>query len=823
MINKIAFATIIFFLPIYFILAQNINGVVIDKKTGEPIYSVVVKEKGTDNGTITNLDGTYSIQCENNSILIFSSKGYLSKELTTIGTTLNVSLISSNTSLNNEESIVIQLEPAMVTAESVDIAKEVIGKLISIRAKQQSLSKTIQCSTYVKSSYKIGDKMSLLEFLSYSSYKRPGEYRDFIVAIDEHFSEDGDEDINISIKIDLGNSNSIVPSQSESIPGKHFYQGYGDGNVELFSNTISLPKLMGRKIPSPLGFDSFLNYNFHLISIEGEPGYFTYNIGFKSKNKNLLNGKLKIEENGWVLKESILEFGKSFLLDFDGLRIQQTHIMLGSGAVLVSERYFDWFLKSDSGSVQVIHSDISLNNPLSRRGIGMAIRSYSKDAYNINEDKWSSLRQIPLALSEQAYVNKEDSLILYFDSDEYVDSLDAFVNKLHWYEPVFSGIYFRSRRKGYSFYLDPLISQFRPLGIGGWRQNVGAQFSRNFKNDKRLILSGYGNYGYTNQDLKGEIEVKYLFNPKRFQEIEIAVGDDYLMINNYESILGTFARRNFARGQYLTLAQRFELINGLFVRLSYKYAKQSSISGLTLNTAWDSILGPINQPQYFPDYTVSIAGLELHYRIGQRFIMKGSRKLLLGSKYPELVLEYRRGIPNWFGSNVDYHLLRFNAFDNIQWPRLGYSNWSFGAGSFLGSNLDSIRFIEHKFFRGSDQYLMSDPTESFQALDSTYNTARPYIELYGIHHFQGAILQQIPLLSMLNLEIAVGGSALFIPSLDKRQIEIFVGLERPFKFFDEVLKYGVYYVTSQSPAIRQGFRFKIGLQGYDRYQGNWGY
>ena len=45
MINKIAFATIIFFLPIYFILAQNINGVVIDKKTGEPIYSVAVKEK----------------------------------------------------------------------------------------------------------------------------------------------------------------------------------------------------------------------------------------------------------------------------------------------------------------------------------------------------------------------------------------------------------------------------------------------------------------------------------------------------------------------------------------------------------------------------------------------------------------------------------------------------------------------------------------------------------------------------------------------------------------------------------------------------------
>jgi hypothetical protein len=69
----------------------------------------------------------------------------------------------------------------------------------------------------------------------------------------------------------------------------------------------------------------------------------------------------------------------------------------------------------------------------------------------------------------------------------------------------------------------------------------------------------------------------------------------------------------------------------------------------------------------------------------------------------------------------------------------------------------------------------------------------------------------------------VGGSALYIPSLNKNQFETFFGLEKPFKFFDEMLKYGLYYVITPGSTIRQGFRLKIGLEGYDRYRGKWDY
>ena len=41
--------------------------------------------------------------------------------------------------------------------------------------------------------------------------------------------------------------------------------------------------------------------------------------------------------------------------------------------------------------------------------------------------------------------------------------------------------------------------------------------------------------------------------------------------------------------------------------------------------------------------------------------------------------------------------------------------------------------------------------------------------------------------------------------------------------FDEMLKYGLYYVITPGSTIRQGFRMKIGLVGYDRYRGKWDY
>ena len=63
---------------------KSINGIVADEQ-GEPIIGASVLEKGTTNGTITDLDGKYSLEVEPNSILVVSYIGYVSQQIPASG------------------------------------------------------------------------------------------------------------------------------------------------------------------------------------------------------------------------------------------------------------------------------------------------------------------------------------------------------------------------------------------------------------------------------------------------------------------------------------------------------------------------------------------------------------------------------------------------------------------------------------------------------------------------------------------------------------------------------------------------------------------
>jgi hypothetical protein len=60
--------------PLY---AQMVSGKVIDAATGEALLGVTISETGTRNGTITDVNGAYSLRLTNaNATLNFSIVGY---------------------------------------------------------------------------------------------------------------------------------------------------------------------------------------------------------------------------------------------------------------------------------------------------------------------------------------------------------------------------------------------------------------------------------------------------------------------------------------------------------------------------------------------------------------------------------------------------------------------------------------------------------------------------------------------------------------------------------------------------------------------------
>jgi hypothetical protein len=64
------------------VYAQEIavQGVIVDKKSGEPLIGATVLQKGTTNGTITDYDGLFRISVPRNSVLAVSYIGYVSQE-----------------------------------------------------------------------------------------------------------------------------------------------------------------------------------------------------------------------------------------------------------------------------------------------------------------------------------------------------------------------------------------------------------------------------------------------------------------------------------------------------------------------------------------------------------------------------------------------------------------------------------------------------------------------------------------------------------------------------------------------------------------------
>ena len=67
-------------------LAQNVlRGIVISAADEEPVIGASIVEKGTTNGTVTNLDGRFQISVKQNATIVVSYIGYVTKEITPTG------------------------------------------------------------------------------------------------------------------------------------------------------------------------------------------------------------------------------------------------------------------------------------------------------------------------------------------------------------------------------------------------------------------------------------------------------------------------------------------------------------------------------------------------------------------------------------------------------------------------------------------------------------------------------------------------------------------------------------------------------------------
>ena len=126
------------------------KGKVVDSN-GEPVIGASVKEMGTNNGTITDINGDFHLQVNNGSKLHFSYIGFIDVELNA-GTHMNVIMKEKSDELNEvvvvgygvqkrasiTGSVASIQSKDLVTVKSANLTNSIVGKLPGLRAVQRS-------------------------------------------------------------------------------------------------------------------------------------------------------------------------------------------------------------------------------------------------------------------------------------------------------------------------------------------------------------------------------------------------------------------------------------------------------------------------------------------------------------------------------------------------------------------------------------------------------------------------------------------------------------------------------------------------------------
>lgn len=815
------------------ILSQSLKGKITDKH-GVEIPFAKIRINNTSYGTVANAIGNYVLELhEGKHEISVSAAGFQTRtEILNIHSSFNDYNFILETEIQEIQEVVI------VGKTSKERGKEIMKEVIEKRPYFYNLVSEYSCDTYCFTSLEkdkldsifkdsiVGkEKLNLIEWRAKTSYKKQKKFKDEFYAFND-FSDPKKQFNGVSVSFQSGSNTSISPTIGQQNDPYMFVSSIRDAHINIFENLIEAPKLTPNPIVSPLAFNAFIYYNFYLEnSFIDTDSSFVYEIKVKPRfeQEALFDGTLFVRDNSWeivsyqfAINPGALLYFKEIILICDYQKIEEK--------IVPNRREFIYNIKEGktliNGLIRLNHSDYSFKVDDSKKNFWLETATYTDDAFDKDTNFWNAKRPFTLKEIEKRFIHQQDSIITYHESDEYLKKMDSIRNEFKFLNLIFGDIGRVNSFKKYEFSIGGLIQQIVPFGVGGYRHRLNVRYTKEFKNAKSFSVNPYIDYGFLNKDIKGSFGGSFTYNPKKFSKIGFEFGDVYDFINNYQNIQGTLAPGNRVRNKKIELNHRHEVFNGFYLQIATLYSNRKSIEGIVYPD-WMTGFGIFQEPQTFEAYKIFMTTIDFEYHFKQKYIIRKNKKLVLGSPWPTINLQYKKGIPNVFAAQSDFDYLELRVHDEIKLNTLGVSELKFISGMFLQKK--DLRLIENRFFRTSDPIFFSNPINSLQLLDTALNTANSFTQFNFIHHFNGFFLNKIWLINRLKLEETVGGGLLIIPNTKFAQAEFYIGLERKFRIRKEVFKIGFYVVTADNNFEKANIQYKIGLNFFNSFTQKWDY
>ena len=330
---------VLFFITFYAlsVSAQEITGNVYDEKTNEPIPFVNIWFKGTNQGTISDMNGDFKLPLVKKDTLCFSSVGYFQKEIKIENGTkmpISVSLIENVKELGE-----VQVKP------EISRAKELFEQILNHKNENKENIKRVN-------EYKILETKTVYVAVdTFSKIIRSlGNLDDVTIESDNqklrfspvYLSEQARIISNDSVNVVYSKKDGIFPRLNQTIESMIVDKVVVD--LDFYKDQIYI---MDRGFISPLNNSALSHYNLYLddsIMIDNSQ-YYHFSFAPKNKYDPFFTGHFTIEDGSFALTAIEVYINLKANLNFvNGFKGQVNYKKLPGGS---------WFYNSQNIGVNL--------------------------------------------------------------------------------------------------------------------------------------------------------------------------------------------------------------------------------------------------------------------------------------------------------------------------------------------------------------------------------------------------------------------------------------------------------------------------------------
>lgn len=749
-----------FFLFSLCALAQTkVSGIVVDE-SGFPVAFANVLFKDSSKGTISNDNGRFYLESDNNyKTLVVSFVGYETKEIplsSKVNYKMEIVLNEGNEKL--DEVVVYVGKRSKKNNPAIDILKKIWAKK---RVNGLRMFKQYKYDKYEKIEFDLNTIDSALikskifkglEFMFEDLDTSNITGKTYLpIFLNEIFSKvHGDNLLGEEKEDILGNKNSgFENNQSITAFIQDLYSDY-----DIYNNYL---KFFDKSFTSPLSKTGINTYNYVLSDSAYIDNKWCYNIIYYPRRKNELTfkGDFWVNDSTYAIKKINLEVTKSANINWvKEIYIEQDFEVVNDSVFLLKRDY--------------MLSDFSLTKKEKSRGIyGKRTTVYDNYMFNIPK---------PV----EFYRNTADPFNpMVFNRD----SIFWDNNRLEGLNKDEKGIYklldtLKTVPKFKTYYNIVSILNSGYIEIDKWNLDLGDVYSVFGFNDAEGIrlrggvrtyfgqndpwrLEGYMAYGFDDRKFKHGFSAKWLLDRKNRLIISGGNRRDVEQLGLSLTATNDVLGRSIASSSVLTVGANDRLTNinlstfnvemepltNFRIRFGSSFRTLSSALPDAFSLDYIDESSPTGIASEVKQFDINTT---LIYTPGKRTIGYGVERVDINDNYSTLLLNYTKGLEGFLESDFNYEKIQFSYSQPWQFGRFGRLFSTIEVGKTFGAvPLGLLNVIP------GNQTLFS-LYNTFPNLDFYEFVTDTYASVHFEHNFNGRLFSRIPFMRKWNLREIVG-------------------------------------------------------------------